>query len=141
MAERFLRSYGLEPLLEDPRFATNELRVLHASELDGVIADAIAARTLAENIAIIDANHLTAMPVQTVADIERDPHWQARDLTVSVPNGNSAVRMHNVFPKFSETPGGIHWSGGTLGQDNAAVFGELGLQPTDLDRLRAAGVI
>jgi crotonobetainyl-CoA:carnitine CoA-transferase CaiB-like acyl-CoA transferase len=92
-------------------------------------------------VAIIEANHLTAVPVQTVADIERDPHWQARDLTVSVPNGNSAVRMHNVFPKFSETPGEIRWPGGSLGQDNAAVFGELGLQSTDLERLRAAGVI
>jgi len=49
--------------------------------------------------------------------------------------------MHNVFPRFSETPGGIKWSGGELGQDNAAVFGELGFSPSDLDRLRAAGVI
>ena len=49
--------------------------------------------------------------------------------------------MHNVVPRFSETPGGIRWSGGTLGQDNAAVFGELGLNSADLDRLRAAGVI
>ena len=49
--------------------------------------------------------------------------------------------MHNVFPKFSETPGGIRWSGGALGQDNAAVFGELGLTSADLDQLRASGVI
>jgi crotonobetainyl-CoA:carnitine CoA-transferase CaiB-like acyl-CoA transferase len=141
MAERFLRSYGLDELLEDSRFATNEARVRHAMELDLAIADAIASRTLDENVAIIEANHLTAMPVQTVADIERDPHWQARDLTVSVPNGTGTVRMHNVFPRFSDTPGDIRWSGGELGQDNAAVFGELGLKATDLDRLRAAGVI
>ena len=71
MAERFLRSYGLDALLDDPRFATNEARVQHALELDHAIADAIASRTLAENVAIIEANKLTAMPVQTVADIER----------------------------------------------------------------------
>ena len=81
------------------------------------------------------------MPVQTVADIERDPHWRARNLTVSVPNGHEAVRMHNVFPRFSETPGAIEWAGGELGQDNAAVFSELGLDDADLGRLRTTGVI
>jgi crotonobetainyl-CoA:carnitine CoA-transferase CaiB-like acyl-CoA transferase len=141
MAERFLRSYGLGSLLEDPRFSSNEARVRHSQELDQAIAAAVAGRTLAENVAIIDANKLTAMPVQTIADIERDPHWQARDLTVSVPNGDTAVRMHNVIPRFSETPGGIQWPGGALGQDNDTVFGELGLGPADLDRLRAGGVI
>ena len=30
---------------------------------------------------IIEANHLTAVPVQTIADIEAHPHWQARGLT------------------------------------------------------------
>ena len=60
----------------------------HALDLDAVVAEAIASRTLAENVAIIEANQLTAMPVQTVADIERDPHWRARNLTVSVPNGH-----------------------------------------------------
>ena len=141
MAERFLRSYGLDALLDDPRFATNEARVQHVTELDTAISEAIAARTVAENVEIIEANHLTAMPVQTVADIERDAHWRARDLTVSVRNGSGTVRMHNVFPRFSETPGEIKWSGGALGQDNAAVFGELGLTPADLGRLQATGVI
>jgi crotonobetainyl-CoA:carnitine CoA-transferase CaiB-like acyl-CoA transferase len=141
MAERFLRSYGLESLLEDARFATNEARVQHATELDEEIAGAIAARTLDENVAIIEANQLTATAVQTVADIEKDPHWRARQLTVTVPNGTGTVRMHNVFPKLSETPGAIRWSGGQLGQDNGDVFGELGLESGDLDRLRAAGVI
>jgi crotonobetainyl-CoA:carnitine CoA-transferase CaiB-like acyl-CoA transferase len=141
MAERFLQSYGLDALLDDPRFATNEARVRHAPALDAAIADAIASRSLAANRAIIEANQLTAMPVQTVADIERDPHWRARQLTVSVPAGSGTVRMHNVCPRLSATPGEIHWSGGALGQDNAAVFGELGLQQADLNRLRDTGVI
>jgi crotonobetainyl-CoA:carnitine CoA-transferase CaiB-like acyl-CoA transferase len=141
MAERFLTSYGLNAMLDDPRFATNEARVRHVADLDEAIAGAIAARSLAENVAIIEANHLTAMPVQTVADVERDPHWRTRHLTVSVPNGQSTVRMHNVFPRFSSTPGAIRWAGGALGQDNADVFGELGLDARDLERLRASGAI
>ena len=141
MAERFLRSYGLDHLLEDPRFASNGARVAHTRELDDEVARAIEARTLAENVAIIDENHLTAIPVQTIADIEADPHWQARGLTVDVPNGSGGVRMHNVVPRMSETPGEIRWAGGELGQDNHAVFGALGLSCDEQQRLRASGVI
>ena len=60
---------------------------------------------------------------------------------MSVPNGHEAVRMHNVFPRFSETPGAIEWAGGELGQDNAAVFSELGLDDADLGRLRTTAPI
>jgi crotonobetainyl-CoA:carnitine CoA-transferase CaiB-like acyl-CoA transferase len=141
MAERFLRSYGLAALLDDSRFRSNEARVQHAVELDRVIGEAIATRTLAENIAIIDANQLTAVPVQTIADIERDPHWRERQLTVDVVSNGGSVRMHNIVPRLSETPGAIRQAGGTLGQDNPAVFGELGLTATELDRLRADGII
>lgn len=141
MAERFLRGYGLESMLSDPRFATNEARVIHAEALDAAIRQAVAARSLAENLEIIKENQLTAVPVQTVADIEQDPHWRARSLTVPVPNGHTPIRMHNAFPRFSETPGEVRWAGGSLGQDNEEVYGELGLGPGDLSRLTAAGVI
>jgi crotonobetainyl-CoA:carnitine CoA-transferase CaiB-like acyl-CoA transferase len=138
MAERFLRSYGLEHLLADPRFATNGARVNHSRELDVEIERAIGERTLDENVAIIEANELTAVPVQTVAEIEADAHWQARGLTIEVPNGAGGVRMHNVIPRLSETPGDIRWPGGDIGQDNHAVYGALGLSCDDQQRLRQA---
>jgi crotonobetainyl-CoA:carnitine CoA-transferase CaiB-like acyl-CoA transferase len=141
MAERFLRSYGLERLLEDPRFATNGSRVVHTRELDDEVARAIEARTLAENVGIIQANQLTAVRVQTIADIESHPHWQARGLTVDVPNGSGGVRMHNVVPRLSESPGEIRWPGGELGQDNHVVYGALGISGDDQQRLRASGII
>ena len=142
MAERLFHAYGLGALLEDPRFADNDARVRHAAELDDEIGSAINARTLAENIAIIDANEITAIPVQTVADIEADAHWQARQLTIDVPAGSGTVRMHNVTPRLSETPGEIHSAGGELGQDNDAIYGgELGLSAAEIEKLRTTAVI
>jgi crotonobetainyl-CoA:carnitine CoA-transferase CaiB-like acyl-CoA transferase len=148
MAERFLQAYGLGHLLDDARFATNQARVQHADALDEEIAQAIAARTLAENLRIIESNALTAVAVQTVADIEQDPHWHARQLLLDVPirsgNGHSgeAIRMHNVVPRLSETPGEVSWPGGELGQHNHEVYGtELGLTCDDIARLRQAGVV
>jgi crotonobetainyl-CoA:carnitine CoA-transferase CaiB-like acyl-CoA transferase len=141
MAERFLSAYGLEALLADPRFASNEARVLHGRELDAAICDAIGARTVAENLAIIESHKLTAGPVYTVADIEQDPHWRARPLTVEVPDNGRSIRMHNVVPRLSATPGEIQWSGGALGQDNQSVYHELGVSCDERMRLTEAGVI
>ena len=141
MAERFLRAYGLGAMLDDPRFATNEARVKHGDELDSAVCQAIGERTLAENLAIIDAHKLTAGPVNTMADIERDPHWRARKLTVDVPDNGGAVTMHAVVPRLSATPGRIQWAGGALGQDNRAVYEELGVSCGELQHLSAVGVI
>ena len=142
MAERFLRSYCLGHLLNEPRFESNEARVQHAEELDAEIGAAIAARTLEENLRIIEENELTAVAVQTVADIEQDPHWKARGLLVDVPNGGTPVRMHNVIPQLSETPGEIRWPGGELGQHNRDIYhAELGLSCEEMQRLKSSGVI
>jgi len=142
MAERFLRSYSLGHLLEDPRFATNEARVEHADELDQAIGGAIATRTFDENVKIIADNALTAAPVQTVADIEGDPHWQTRQLTINVPNGSTPVRMHNVVPRFSDTPGDVKWAGGALGEHNADVYqSELGMSCEEIRRLTDSGIL
>jgi crotonobetainyl-CoA:carnitine CoA-transferase CaiB-like acyl-CoA transferase len=141
MAERFLSAYGLDAMLADPRFATNEARVTHGVELDAAIADAIAARTLVENVAIIDGHKLTAGPVYTVADIEQDPHWRARQLTLDIPDNGRPVRMHNVVPRLSATPGDIQWAGGALGQDNQRVYHELGVSCDEQTQLASAGVI
>ena len=142
MAERFLVSYGLGNLLEDERFATNEARVANGLELDAAIASAIASRTLDENREIINRHALTAYPVQTVADIERDPQWQARQLLIDVPNGRGTVRMHNVVPRLSATPGEITSAGGALGEHNRDFYaGELGLECDEIVALETAGVI
>jgi len=142
MAERFLLAYQLVDLLRDERFATNEARVRNSVALDAHVAGAIASRTLDENLRVINDNALTAIAVQTVADIEQDPHWRSRELLVDVPNGAGTVRMHNVVPRMSETPGAIRSAGGALGADNHAIYGEeLGLSRERQDELRRDGVI
>ena len=141
MAERFLRAYGLEAMLDDPRFASNEARVIHGRELDAAICKAIGAHTLLQNLAIIDEHKLTAGPVQTVADIEQDPHWRARPLTVDIPDNGRPIRMHDVVPRLSATPGEIRWTGGALGQDNQTVYHELGVSCDEQKQFVSAGVI
>ena len=140
MAERFLESYGLGALLEDPRFATNESRVKHAAEMDDAVQNVVGKRTLVENVRIIEDNKLTAHPVQTIADIESDEHWRARRLTVDIGPKGQTVRMHDVVPRLSETPGEIRWPGGRLGEHTEEFYREdLNIPAVELERLRARG--
>ena len=142
MAKTFLIAYGLESLLENHRFATNEARVQNGKALDAHINEAIGSKTLEENLRIIEENHITAAPVQSIADIERDPHWQARQLTTQVEYDGGTLRMQNVFPHLMETPGKIRWAGKQMGADNQAIYCEkLGLSHDELDRLQEAGII
>jgi crotonobetainyl-CoA:carnitine CoA-transferase CaiB-like acyl-CoA transferase len=62
-------------------------------------------------------------------------------LTVDVPDGATSVRMHNVCPRLSGTPGEIRWPGGDLGQDNERVYGEIGLSSEEQRALHTKGVI
>lgn len=142
MAERFLTAYDLRHLLDDPRFVNNEARVRHSAELDAHVSAAVAARTLAENLRIIEQHELTAVAVQTVADIERDPHWQQRGLVVDVAAEHETVRMHAAVPRLSGTPGDIRHAGGALGQHNHEIYrDELGLSCDEIRRLGDAGIV
>ena len=95
-----------------------------------------------ENLDVVREHRLTAYPVQDIADIEADPHWQAMRLTVDVPDGEQSIRMHNVAPSLSATPGRIRWPGPSLGAHNDSVYiDELGLSRERLAELKNAGVI
>ena len=142
MAERFLEGYGLAEMLKDPRFQNNEQRVRYADQLDVAICEAIGSRTLSQNLQIIRENKLTAHPVQTIAEIDADDHWKEAPLTVDVGDDSNRVRMHNVIPHLSATPGEIRWPGGELGQHNDELYsGEFKMTRSQLDDLRDRGVI
>jgi formyl-CoA transferase len=77
-------------------------------------------------------------------DMLDDPHFQARDAIIAVPHPRwGEVKMQNVFPKLSATPGSVRRRAPeTIGQDNADVYGEmLGLDEAALAELQARGII
>jgi succinyl-CoA--D-citramalate CoA-transferase len=72
-----------------------------------------------------------------------DPHFLARQSIIGVPDPElGEIKMQNVVPRLSATPGGIDWTGPALGQHNREIFSELlGLSEDELAMLQAKRVI
>ena len=89
------------------------------------------------------ANDVPAGAINSVADIFKDPHFEAREDLVSfdVP-GIGEIVVPSVYPRLSETPGAINFLGPELGDANDEVYGNwLGLSDDDRTRLTDKGVI
>jgi crotonobetainyl-CoA:carnitine CoA-transferase CaiB-like acyl-CoA transferase len=130
-------------ILDDPRFATNEARVDHADELDGIIEAWTRERSTAEAIAEMEAADAIVGPVYDMADIFEDEQYAARNDIVEMPDEDlGSLRTAAPVPRLTRTPGTVDHAGPGHGQHNDEVFlSELGLDETEYDRLREEGVI
>jgi crotonobetainyl-CoA:carnitine CoA-transferase CaiB-like acyl-CoA transferase len=65
-------------------------------------------------------------PVYDVGQIFEDPQYQARDSVTTIEDKDlGPLRMQNVFPRLSRTPGRIKHGGPRLGEHSAEVLDEL----------------
>jgi crotonobetainyl-CoA:carnitine CoA-transferase CaiB-like acyl-CoA transferase len=142
VAERIFRAIGRPELATDPRFATNEARLAHVDELDEIIGSWIGAHTLEEVLEAFDREEAAAAPIYDIAQIFADPHYAARGTIATVDDPElGPIRMQDVTPRLSRTPGRIRHAGLPLGAANEEVYGRLGLSAEELEALRAEGVI
>ncbi|MGX0962914.1 crotonobetainyl-CoA:carnitine CoA-transferase CaiB-like acyl-CoA transferase [Bradyrhizobium japonicum] len=142
MAMRVLRSIGRPELCEDPKFKTNEQRLVHVAELDKIIGDFIATRTVDDNVAFFEAAEVTIGPVNDTVRLMNDRHVQARGLLADYPDEDMGTfPMHAVPVRLSETPGSIRTPAPRLGQHSRTILAEAGLSPDDIDAALASGVV
>jgi crotonobetainyl-CoA:carnitine CoA-transferase CaiB-like acyl-CoA transferase len=142
VAERAFRAMGRPDLVGDPRFATNAERLANVDELDALIAAWTSERTQDEVLAAFDQEQAAAAPVHDIVEIGLDPQYRERGTIVQVIDEDlGQIPMCEVQPRLSETPGRIRHAGRSLGAANEEVYGEIGLDHAQLERLREEEVI
>jgi crotonobetainyl-CoA:carnitine CoA-transferase CaiB-like acyl-CoA transferase len=142
VAERVMRTVGHPEVIGEPWFGTGLGRASHGAELDEMVAAWVAGRSREEAIQVLADAGAAVAPVYDVSEVMDDPQYRALDTIVSLPDEDlGTVRMQNVLFRMLATPGQVQFAGRRLGQDNAAVFGELGVGPDRLAELAERGVI
>jgi formyl-CoA transferase len=143
IAERVMKIVERPDLIAEPWFKDHHGRLEHQQELDEIIAGWIAARTSEEVLAAFAEQEAAIAPMYSIADIFEDAHYRARETIATVEHPTlGPVRMQNVVPRFSLTPGAIDHPGPSLGEHNEEVYvEELGLSEMELADLRAMGVL
>jgi len=132
-----------EGALEDPRFADAEARRVHVREVEVAASAWIAERSADEVERIFAEAHAVAGRVYDTAAIFEDPSYRERGNLVEADDEElGTVTMHGVVPRIGGWPVRTHATGPALGHDTNDVLGEiLGLDPEDVDFLRADGVV
>ena len=143
IAVRVFRAIGRPDLAEDPDYIDPVRRQERFAEVDGLVGDWVAQRSLDEVMtAFLDAE-IAAAPIYDAEQLLADEHLAARGTFVPVDDPDfGPVRVQAPLARLSATPGRIDHLGRSLGADNDAVYGGLlGLDAERLAALRGAGVI
>jgi crotonobetainyl-CoA:carnitine CoA-transferase CaiB-like acyl-CoA transferase len=141
---RLAKAMDRPELAEDPRYKTHAARGENQTELDELIEGWTRGLSVGAVEALMLEQSVPAGRVYRAPEMLQDPHFAAREAIVDVPHPRwQGLKMQNVFPKLSETPGAIRSiAPQSVGQDNAAVLGDLlGLSDAELAVLAKDGVI
>jgi crotonobetainyl-CoA:carnitine CoA-transferase CaiB-like acyl-CoA transferase len=130
-------------LLSDPRFSTNIARLSNRAEIENIVRRWFAERTAAEAGRTLLDHNVSFSPINSIQDLFIDEHFKAREAIISISDAElGEVRMQNVVPRFSHTPGRVWRTGPIQGEHNGEIYGtKLGLSEGEINKLKDKQVI
>lgn len=140
---RLCKAMGQPSLAEHPDFATHRARGEHQQAIDDLVAAWTRQHDAQHIVDILAEAGVPAGLVYSAPDMLDDPHFQAREAIVEVPDHHGKpLPMQNVFPRLSSTPGSVRHVGPTLGEHTETILTEwLDLDANALAALRDDQVI
>jgi crotonobetainyl-CoA:carnitine CoA-transferase CaiB-like acyl-CoA transferase len=143
IALRAFAAIGRPELIDDPRYNTVDARLKNVDEVDAIVQDWIGRHTAEKVVERFTEVGATVAPVYSIADVCNDEHFKVRQMLTEAESGRMGpIRMQNVCPRLSDTPGSVRWAGRELGEDNESWYVEtLGLSRDKFNCLRKEGAI
>jgi len=144
MYRRLCTAMDKPELADDPRFVDHKARGENAEELDGLIGAWSSTMTAAELTQHLDDHGVVVGPINSIADLVEDPHFQAREMFLTVKDDFFGdFKVPGFAPRLTETESSVAWLGPPeVGAHNAEIYGDLlGMNEQELETLAADGII
>jgi itaconate CoA-transferase len=127
-------------LADDPRFATNAVRVEHRAEIDALLAPVLGALDIDTAIATLTTAGIACARINTVRELVDHPQLVERGRWAEM--GSPVGMIPTLLPPVISST----WSPAlgpvpALGEHTDRVLGELGRSPADIAALRASGAV
>jgi len=137
----FADACEMPELAKNPKYSTGPLRTKHREEINDIAKDWISKHTIAECLKAF-GDDIPCGKVNNVADIMTDEQYNFRnDIIDVVTKQFGTIKMQNVTPKMSGTPGEVEWAGMPLGTFNEEIYGALGYSKEEIADLAKKGII
>ncbi|MEY8838785.1 CaiB/BaiF CoA transferase family protein, partial [Cribrihabitans sp. XS_ASV171] len=140
---RLCAALGMEELIEDERFRTNEFRVINRTAIETIFEQALAAWPRDALLAKLEIAGVPCAPINTVSEVFSDPHVQHMGMRVDLRREDGTRVPTIAYPvRMSETPASYRSAPPALGADTETVLTQdLGLSPHQIAGLREKGII
>jgi crotonobetainyl-CoA:carnitine CoA-transferase CaiB-like acyl-CoA transferase len=140
---RMCAEMGLADLAADPRFATNQQRVLNRTTLVERLCAVTRSRPTAHWLAAFESIGVPCGPINAIDAVFADPQVRAREMQVELPHPVAGQVSLVANPlRLSETPVTYRTAPPILGAHTREVLAErLALSTERIDELAAKGII
>jgi formyl-CoA transferase len=140
---RLAQAMGQPELARDMRYATHTARGAHQVELDERVSEWTRSLTREQVLQKMEQHGVPAGLIYRAPEMLEDPHFMARNAIVNVRHPDFGdLKMQNVAPQLSETPGRVHDPSPRLGEHNEEIYLKLlGMGRDRYQALQAAKVI
>ncbi len=141
--EKFCKAMGMEELLDDPRYATNESRgANYLTSLRDIIAERLGKMTKWEIEETLRPLNIPSGPGYTVPEAFDNEQLKVRNMVVEMEDKQiGKIKMPGVPIKMSgvdDTPAG---SAPLLGEDTEELLESLGMDKRQIGEMAAEGVV
>jgi crotonobetainyl-CoA:carnitine CoA-transferase CaiB-like acyl-CoA transferase len=141
--KRLCEAMGQTDLSAHPDYANHQVRGRNQAKLDDLIGRWSAQLPTRTILDLMHAHGVPAGLIYRAPDMFTDPQFEQRESIVTVDHPQfGKLKMQNVAPKLSETPGRIRSASPNLGQHNEEIYLKLlNIDPHHFAELIQRGVI
>ena len=133
---------GRTELAKDPRYTGNAARVQNVEELDRIIGEWTKGITAEDADRRLTEADIPCTLIYTAAECASDAQFRERGMVRDVDDPQFGKVLHvGVVPVVTDNPGTIRWTGPAIGSHTNEILGEIGIEPSEIERLRKEGVL